>query len=96
MAKKRCNFLTRKRRQGVDGYYVAGSVYFSLREAKKEARKLAKEDKRTIVVEDVASGKTVATFRSNPATTIRGWVKARAVKIVRNKRGQAVSVKIRT
>ncbi len=32
---------------------------------------------------------------TNP-TTIRGWVKARAVKIVRNKRGQAVSVKIKT
>ncbi len=31
-----------------------------------------------------------------PGTTVRGWVKARAVKIVRNKRGQAVSVKIRT
>lgn len=29
-------------------------------------------------------------------TTIRGWVKAKAVKIVRNKRGQAVSVKIKT
>lgn len=35
-------------------------------------------------------------FKKNPGTTIRGWVKARAVKIVRNKRGQAVSVKIRT
>lgn len=34
--------------------------------------------------------------KRNPSTTIRGWVKARAVKIVRNKRGQAVSVKIRT
>lgn len=35
--------------------------------------------------------------KKNPtATTIRGWVKARAVKIVRNKRGQAVSVKIKT
>ncbi len=34
--------------------------------------------------------------RANPGTTIRGWVKAKAVKIVRNKRGQAVSVKIRT
>lgn len=34
--------------------------------------------------------------RTNPSAAIRGWVKARAVKIVRNKRGQAVSVKIRT
>jgi len=33
--------------------------------------------------------------KANPVT-IRGWVKAKAVKIVRNKRGQAVSVKIRT
>ncbi len=34
--------------------------------------------------------------KKNPETRIRGWVKARAVKIVRNKRGQAVSVKIKT
>ncbi len=33
--------------------------------------------------------------RGNPAK-IRGWVKARAVKIVRNKRGQAVAVRIKT
>lgn len=38
----------------------------------------------------------VSARRKNPGTTVRGWVKARAVKIVRNKRGQAVSVKIRT
>jgi hypothetical protein len=35
-------------------------------------------------------------YKRNPGTTIHGWVKARAVKIVRNKRGQAVSVKIKT
>lgn len=34
--------------------------------------------------------------KKNPNATIRGWVKAKAVKIVRNKRGQAVSLKIRT
>jgi len=35
--------------------------------------------------------------RKNPsATSIRGWVKAKAVKIVRNKAGKAVSVKIKT
>ncbi len=33
--------------------------------------------------------------RQNPAK-IRGWVKARAVKIVRNKRGQAVALRIKT
>jgi hypothetical protein len=34
--------------------------------------------------------------RRNANATVRGWVKARAVKIVRNKRGQAVAVKIKT
>jgi len=34
--------------------------------------------------------------RKNPGTTIKGWVKAKAVKIVRNKAGRAVSVKIKT
>ncbi len=37
--------------------------------------------------------------KKNPVattTTIRGWVKAKGVKIVRNKAGKAVSVKIRT
>jgi hypothetical protein len=34
--------------------------------------------------------------KRNPGTTVRGWVRAKAVKIVRNKRGQAVSVKIKT
>lgn len=34
--------------------------------------------------------------KKNPGTTIRGWVKARAVKIVRDKKGRATSVKIKT
>lgn len=34
--------------------------------------------------------------KRNPEITMRGWVRAKAVKIVRNKRGQAVSLKIRT
>ncbi len=33
--------------------------------------------------------------KKNPVT-IRGWVRAKAVKIVRNKRGQAVAVRIKT
>ncbi len=35
--------------------------------------------------------------KKNPgAVTISGWVKAKAVKIVRNKAGKAVSVRIKT
>jgi hypothetical protein len=34
--------------------------------------------------------------RANPNATVRGWVRAKAVKIVRDKKGRAVSVKIKT
>lgn len=34
--------------------------------------------------------------RINPATKVSGWVKVKAVKIIRNKKGQAVSVKMKT
>lgn len=64
--------------------------------------KRERAQKRYIVQYDSARGimgnprRKRKTVRRNPGTTIRGWVKARAVKIVRNKRGQAVSVKIKT
>lgn len=54
-------------------------------------RELAARSRRT---------KAARRARKNPpkitATKISGWVPARAVKIVRNKRGQAVAVRIQT
>jgi len=34
--------------------------------------------------------------RKNPGASVTGWVRAKAVKIVRDKNGRAVSVKIKT
>lgn len=40
--------------------------------------------------------KTAKRKKKNPATKVSGWVKVKAVKIIRNKKGQAVSVKMKT
>jgi hypothetical protein len=55
------------------------------------ATKRERAQKRYIVQYDSGRG-----IMGNPGTTVRGWVRARAVKIVRDKSGRATSVKIRT
>ncbi len=43
-----------------------------------------------------AKGRTNASTSSGLPADPRGWINAKAVKIVRNKRGQAVAVRIKT
>ena len=90
----------RTRRNPRNGYMVYPSYqqFFSLTAARKAAKKEAK-DGGYARIENNDSLKTVAEYRRNPAparTIIRGWVRAKAVKIVRDNNGRAVSVKIKT
>jgi len=57
-------------KKGSEGYAVAGYLVMSLREAKAIAKREANADRRPIMVEDVATGKTVAMVypsRGNPS-----------------------------
>ena len=68
--------------------------YHSVRKTKKRIRKLPGHA--AVGVRRPKKRKFKAPTKRNPTSTIIGWVRAKAVKIVRNKAGKAVSVKIKT
>lgn len=82
--------------------FSGGGTFQNYHTAKLYAQQHANDTGRSVVIEYAKGGKawkkyrTIPAKRKNPGVSIRGWVKAKAVKIVRNKRGQAVSVKIKT